>query len=131
MRIIQNPIAKLSDGTESAHCNFTLDITANTGVEYTISISADDNLGSGNRGKGKHDCYRTQLALFVQGSRNMDQEEATQCEEHCNEIMEKVLDKENYLDYANEDDLLELMYYLKNELKNDLKNYKKELGEAK
>ena len=110
MRIIQQPITKLSSGEECAQCNFILNVTSNTGEEYIISISADNNLGSGNEGRGKHDCYRTQLALFVQGTKDMDEETANQYEEHCNIIMQR-----------------ELLYYLKNELKND----QEKLGKAK
>jgi hypothetical protein len=127
MRIIQQPIIKMDDGTESAHCNFTLNVTADTGDEYIISISADDNLGSGNRGNGKHDCYRTQLALFrdVKGKKN------NEMLKHCSAIMQRVLGKGNYIDHPSDDDLLELLYYLKNELKKDLTFSTELLGEAK
>ena len=108
MRIIQNPIHKLQDGSECAHCNFTMNIKAKNDREYVISISADNNLGNGKRKNGKHDCYRTQLALFLDG------EEA---EKHTNGIMQNALGKDNYIDHPSEDELYELIYYLKNNIK--------------
>ena len=69
------------------------------------------------RKNGKHDCYRTQLALFTGFNRKDDQIDATEDEKYTNVIMQNALGKDNYIDYPSEDELYELMYYLKNNIK--------------
>jgi hypothetical protein len=109
MRVIQHPTVKLDDGKVSAHCNFELVIG-----DYIISISADNNLGKGEIENGRHNCYRTNMALFLsKGTREATKVKNEEEEKHCDEIMMKAINKSNYVDFPSWVELNMLMEYLK------------------
>ena len=112
MKIIQHPIVKQDNGSISAQCDFEIEIG-----EYTITILANNGTMSKVRTHiEKYDCYKTQLKLsfhptHIMSSDDMDEDEEKL--EHCNEIVQKCLGKDNYIDFTSTDDLIKLLNYLR------------------
>ena len=112
MRIIQQPVTK-DFGFNHALCNMEIPVG-----NYVISISADNGLRSqhGNTNELKkqmeserYDCHRTNMALFVRSQKNNDQLDLTEMEKHCEQIMQNVLGKENYIDHPSAEELTKLL----------------------
>ena len=115
MRIIQQPVTK-DFGFNHALCNMEIPVG-----NYVISISADNGLRSqhGNTNELKkqmeserYDCHRTNMALFVRSQKNNDQLDLTEMEKHCEQIMQNVLGKENYIDHPSAEELTKLLNHL-------------------
>jgi len=115
MRIIQQPVIKQFDFNH-ALCSMEIPVG-----NYIISISADNGLPSqhGNTDELKKQmeseryyCHRTNMALFVRGQRNDDQLDLTEMEKHCEQIMQNVLGKENYIDFPSVEELTKLLNHL-------------------
>ena len=115
MRIIQQPVTK-DFGFNHALCNMEIPVG-----NYVISISADNGLRSqhGNTNELKkqmeserYDCHRTNMALFVRSQKNNDQLDLTEMEKHCEQIMQNMLGKENYIDHPSAEELTKLLNHL-------------------
>ena len=115
MRIIQQPVTK-DFGFNHALCNMEIPVG-----NYVISISADNGLRSqhGNTNELKkqmeserYDCHRTNMALVVRSQKNNDQLDLTEMEKHCEQIMQNVLGKENYIDHPSAEELTKLLNHL-------------------
>ena len=57
----------------------------------------------------RYDCHRTNMALFVRSQKNNDQLDLTEMEKHCEQIMQNVLGKENYIDHPSAEELTKLL----------------------